>query len=371
MARVPLGARAFSRSGGFVPDDVAILEQPVDAGATAAPSASSAPEAPREASPKADLSNFPSFDDVFGPKQDAPSGSSGEQAKAEAKADQPPAATSAPAPEAATAQNGADTTAEGAAEPAEPETETTADGKPKLSRVAKVHEEYKPIIAAKDQELADLRAKLAEATGTLTAEQQREQAIQAQFLDAYGPDDEYERLTLANNKGLPLAADDYDNLERWTKTRELAKPFMAQAEARVQAGLAEARQAVIQSGEQFADYLRSQLDQRTAKYGLDPATVQKAEYGGLIDHAVSVTERRKDAEYAPKIQERDDRISQLDAQLREAQDALKGYQAPELLRGGHPSEVAATPTRVFSSRDVDAPLTDLWDRAFGSGRNAR
>lgn len=358
-------------SGGFVPDDVAVIEQPVDAGATAADSAVSAPEAPREsASPSIDLSKFPNFDDVFGPKKDAQNGSSGEQKQANG-ADQPPAATSVPAADAATAQDGANAAADESSNgEAESETVTTADGKQerKPSRAERIHLEYQEKLAEKDRELAAAREELAKATGTLSAEQQREQAIQAQFLDAYGPEDEYQRLTLANNKGLPLAADEYDNLQRWTTTRELAKPFMAQAEARVQQGLAEARQAVIQSGEQFADYLRSQLDQRTAKYGLDPDTVQKAEYGGLIDHAVTVTERRKDAEYAPQLKERDDKISQLDAQLREAQDALKGYQSPELLRGGHPSEAVVSPRRVFGARDLNAPLADLWDGAFGSQR---
>lgn len=346
-----------------MPDDVAVLEQTQDAGSTAADSATATPEAPR---PSADYARaFASFDDVFGKSE--PAGSSSEQPAAE-KADQQPAEQRAPAA-AATAQDGAsETDPETAATVAEAATETAvADGSQpqdkKPSRAERIHLEYQEKLAEKDRELVAAREELAKATGTLSAEAQREAAIREQFLDAYGPDAEYERLTIANNKGFALTPDEYDNLQRWTTTRELAKPFQSVADARVEQVTREAREAVNRAGLQFADYLRNQLDTRTQKYGLDPDTVQKAEYGGLIDHAVTVTERRKDAEYAPKLQERDDRISQIEAQLREAQDTIKGFR-PELLRGGHPSEIVPGTTRTYSERNVKTPLVDDWAGAF-------
>lgn len=342
-----------------MPDDVAVLEQQQDAGSTAADSATATPEAPR---PTTDYARaFASFDEVFG-KPDS-DGSSSEAPPAE-KADQQPAEKSVPA-QAATAQDGASTEVEASTEPAEAATETAADGSQdkKPSRAERIHLEYQEKLAEKDRELKAINEKLAAATGTLSAEAQRDQAVREQFLDAYGPDDEYEKLTIANNKGLALTPEQYDNLQRWTTTRELAKPFQSVADARAQAAISEARQSVVQAGLQFADYLRGQLDTRVQKYGLDADTVQKAEYGGLIDHAVSVTERRKDAEYTPKLQEKDDKISQIEAQLREAQDTIKGFR-PELLRGGHPSEVVPGTTRVYSERNIKTPLADDWGAAF-------
>lgn len=348
-----------------MPDDVAVLEQQQDAGSTAADSASPSPETPHLS---ADYSKaFADFDKVFG-SSSADSGSSSETAAAD-EASKQPAEQRAPA-EAATAQDGAsdpDSESDDVVAEAATDTSAAADGKPqdktKPSRAERIHLEYQEKLSAKDQELADLRAKYEQATGTISAEEAREKAIRAQFLDAYGPDDEYERLTIQNNKGLALSAEEYDNLQRWTNTRELAKPFQAVADRRAEAAEAEARERVTAAGLQFADYLRTQLANRTEKYGLDPKTVERAEYGGLIDHAVSVTERRKDAEYAPQLKERDDKLSQMEAQLREAQDIVRSLR-PELLRGGHSSEVAATQTRVYSERNVRTPLVEDWAGAF-------
>lgn len=352
-----------------MPDDVAVIDQQqqTDAGATATDAATAVPEAPREpASPRPDFSKaFADFDKVFGQQEAAASGSSGEP-KPTVQGDQPPPATSAPASEAATAQDGADDAASSEGEPAQAQPAEAAQDK-KPSRTERIHLEYQEKLTAKDQEIQALTEKLHAATGTLSEAEQRDRAAQQQFLDAYGPDDEYERLTLLNNKGLPLAADEYDNLQRWTTTRELSKPFMALADAKAREAQAEARATVERTGQQFAEYLRTQLATRVEKYGLDPETVQKAEYGGLIDHAVTVAERRKDAEYAPKLQERDDRISQIEAQLREAQDMLKG-QRIELPRGGHPSEVVVSPRSTYSQRNLTAPLADDWAGAFSSDR---
>lgn len=348
-----------------MPDDVAVLDQQQDAGATAADSAQASPEAPRVSADYAKA--FASFDDVFGGSASDTTGSSSETPAAD-QASKPPAETSAPA-QAATAQDGAsatDSNTDGEVAEAATDPNAATDGKPqdkKPSRAERIHLEYQEKLAEKDRELAAAREELAKATGTLSAEAQREQAVREQFLDAYGPDDEYERLTIANNKGLALTPNEYDNLQRWTTTRELAKPFQSVADARAQAAIDDARESVRRAGLQFADYLREQLNTRVQKYGLDADTVQKAEYGGLIDHAVSVTERRKDSEYAPQLKERDDRISQIEAQLREAQDIVKSLR-PELLRGGHPSEVAATQTRVYSERNIRTPLVDDWASAF-------
>lgn len=355
-------------------DDVTApdAQQPT-AGATIESAAPTEPEAPR---PEPDYRTVFNFDDVFGR-------SSGESSGAQTVAstpNQPPPATSAPAAQAATAATGADaaspvttetpadSTASGEAVADDTLSETPADRKP--SRTERIHLDYQEQLAAKDRELAEIRQKLDEASGTLSAEAQRERALQQQFADAYGPDTEYERLTILNNKGLALSAEEYDSLQRWTTTRELARPFQARADARAQQAVERAQESVRQAGLQFADYLRGQLQERAERYGLDPETVQRAEYGGLIDHAVAVAGQRKDAEYAPKLTALEEKVSQLEAQLRESQDIVASTRL-ELPRGGLPSEAVVNPARVFSTRNIQTPLADDWAAAFDPNHQGR
>jgi len=261
-------------------------------------------------------------------------------------------------------------------------TTATAEGQPpekKLSRTARIHAEWEAKVqaveAAKQEVTARaeaLQKQLDEATGKVSEAEQRTRADQAAFKEAFGDDAEYERRTRIANRmfdpnyiGPTLTNDEAAELARWTTTRDHAEPLKARylTEARQIAERAneDARATVERAGQQFQQYIAAETISRAERYGLDPEVIKTAEYGGLLDHAVAVTEKRLTDKHAAEIKERDDKISQLEADLRAAETAGLADRT-ELLPGGNSADVRVTARRVF---DPKAPLDQAWDAAFG------
>ena len=93
--------------------------------------------------------------------------------------------------------------------------------------------------------------------------------------------------------------------------------------------------------------------------------VARAEYAELLDHVVETEGARKDAHYTPLLKERDDKISQLEADLNAAQLASLGNRS-DPLPGGGSADVRVTARRVF---DPKAPLDEQFATAFGPRPN--
>lgn len=325
------------------------------AGATPAPASSAASsEAPAA---KVDWNARFDFDTVFAPQTKSSSPSS-EAPKGDA-AEQPPTEQRAPAKEAAT-------TPDGAPEPELTDDDETPepaskDGK-KPSRTARIHEEYQGQINELNQKLADLETKYTEATGQLSETEQAKRQADATFLESYGDDATYQRLTERNNLGEPLNADEYQQLQTWTQTRKLYSPFQARA-------LADAQQYVNDNAEKLRQYMASQIIPKVEAYGPDPEQVKTAEYGALIDLCVEANAKKLQAQHAAELTQRDEKISHLEAQVRETQDRVTGSR-PEPERGGQSGTTPINPKSVLNQEFFRRPFSEQFAAAFGPERTS-
>lgn len=259
-------------------------------------------------------------------------------------------------------------------------TTATAEGQPpaekKLSRTARIHAEWEAKVQQVEAEKQEataraeaLQQQLDEASGKVSEAEQQRRATQAAFTEAFGDDAEYERLRRINDTshvtGTYLSNEDAEKLARWTTTRTHAEPlqqrYLADARQIVERANEDARATVERAGQQFQQYIAAETISRVERHGLDPEVVKTAEYGGLLDHAVAVTEKRLTDKHTAEIKDRDDKISQLEADLRAAEHAGLADRT-ELLPGGNSADVRVTARRVF---DPKAPLDQAWDAAFG------
>ena len=354
----------FAFQGVFVPDDAAVIDQPVAASPEVAESQSAAPQAP---SREAVAAAFADFDKVFS----NPSERSSDEQKAPRNGAPSTEATAATGdtPDGDEGESDADTTT------------TTAEGQPekKPSRTARIHAEWEAKVQAVETERQEIAARaealqrqLDEATGKVSESEQARRANDAAFQAIHGDEAEFQRRTRIANQmfdpnytGPQLTNDEALELARWTVTREHAEPlrnlYLGEARQMVERANEDARQRVLEAGQQFQQYIAAETISRAERYGLDPEVIKSAEYGGLIDHAVAVTTKRLTERHTTELRERDDKISQLEADLRAAEHAGLADRT-ELLPGGNSADVRVTARSVF---DPKAPLDRQWDAAFG------
>lgn len=346
--------------------DATSVEQPA-AAQGAAESTSEQPQAPQ---PQKTANAYADFDSVFG----------GGAREGGSSADAETARNGAPSPE-ATAEKGV-TPDDDEDDEASAEATPAAEGQPpekKLSRTARIHAEWEAKVQAVEAEKQEaaaraeaLQRQLDEATGKVSEAEQRRQADQAAFRDAFGDDAEYERRTRIANRmfdpnytGPTLTNDEATELARWTTTRDHAEPlkerYLGEARQLVERTNEDARRMVQQAGAQFQQYIAAETISRVERYGLDPEVVKSAEYGALLDHVAAVTTKRLTDAHAAELKARDDTISGLEADLRAAETAGLADRT-EPLRGGNSADVRVTARRVF---DPKAPLDQAWDAAFG------
>ncbi len=369
-----------------MPDDAPVIESQPSAGETPAATAEPAVQAPASSTPTTPPFDF---DTAFGPKAET-------GGRSATDTDSP--TTGVPA-QAATAEGGADgddddEAENGATAAVTAEQQGDTPQPEKLSRTAKLHEEYKAQIADLESkhstavtdlttQVQALRAQLDQATGTVSETERQRQAEQAAFLEVYGDEAEYERRTRIANRmfdpnytGPQLSDAEALELSRWTFSREHAAPlkerYLAEARAVIERGNADAQAHVANAQQQFKDYIVAETVPRAAQYGLDPEIVRTGQYGALLDHVADVTTKRLTERHTAELQtrdatikERDDKISQLEAELREYDTSDLANRTPPL-PGGNSADMRVTTRRVF---DPKLSPHENFEAAFGPQSN--
>lgn len=321
---------------------------PQSAAPDAAPVSGPAPEQP---APKANAPKIPTWEEAFKPKEPQLTAAVKDAA----------ASTSAPqpAPEAkpATAEQPAAT--DGEPVPASDDAATVKpDGQPGTDRPRREGAREKA-----EREKAELTAEvnrvIAERDALKAAEDERRAADATQragYEEAIGSDAEFERLTYLNNTGQALDAQQWDNLQRWTTTRNFRRYFerdaTAQAEKVLEERLAAASRQINAQDLAFRQGIADRAQRLSQLDGADPATITGSDDFEVIGrhlHAAGAASR--DAE----VKELKDTLSQRDARIREL-ETIAATRQP-IPAGGRSGTGRGT---VF---DPKASAADNWERA--------
>lgn len=238
----------------------------------------------------------------------------------------------------------------------EPVVATDAPPDPdKPSRGQSAHDKH-------EAEKADLKAMVDQAIAERDAARQEAERVKteqaaatAAYDEAIGPEDEYQRLTQLNNLGHQLNAEDYEKLARWTQTRIYRQPFERD-------GLAAGAEYAKGEITRFRSQVAAEVAEAYSLPGVDVAYLKsEGHYGKQLRHAY-------EAGAKAAAQPRDERISQLEADLKVARtQASAAVRTPAM--AGVSGEPAHTSRPVF---DPKRPIGENFELGFGrSSSNGR
>jgi hypothetical protein len=165
------------------------------------------------------------------------------------------------------------------------------------------------------------------------AERQQLQSLQQQAVDAWGDNAKYQELSRKKLRGEPLDYPDARWLAERTEIREILGPFVQLADAA-------ARQTAEGRIKAATDQILGTIEQGFQKVeklpGVNPATLNSTrDFGVLAQHVYDAGKATTEAELSPKLAAAQEKISQLEAQLKGLEVRTVAH-ARQMASGGAP-----------------------------------